>query len=543
MLSGVWGVGPGAWRWWQAVGLIGAVAASCGRPSVQLGGRCELNSECQGLLVCRLGRCRNECRGSRDCAFGLRCVRSEDGLGACQLDTEASCTLSSECEAPLVCRSQTCTNACENDRDCPSGELCEEDERGGKGCQDPTTESCRLNSDCPQPLVCAVDQRCREQCRTDRDCRDGQRCDVRQAPAVCRRLIEPQPPDPVGGANAYSCTVREQALFCWGTLDTPPASLPAAVALPGTSRAVTAVGGAGFLCVLDQQGQVLCSGRNDEGQLGLGNLQTTPTPTRVDLPARALQVTAARAFACAVLEDRSARCWGRNQEGQLGDGTTTQRTSPVRVQLSDVARLEARGDHACALTSIGETLCWGKNESGELGLGSIDTDPHPTPQPVASLPPSTEISLGANHSCARALVGDIYCWGSNAQSQLGVAAPREPSPTARRLSEASALGLYRLASGLEHSCGLARGEVHCWGGNVRLQCGKAITSADDQRLTLPHRISLPGGGAVELLAGDTHTCAASATATYCWGSNQRGELGIDVATTSGTATPQLITLP
>jgi len=109
-----------------------------------------------------------------------------------------------------------CTNRCADDRDCPPGAACQPDDEGVLGCIDPATVDCVYDSDCDdQRLVCAVDRRCREQCREDRDCRDGQRCDSTAHPYVCRRppdagladaaVADGGPPDAGPPADAGPC--------------------------------------------------------------------------------------------------------------------------------------------------------------------------------------------------------------------------------------------------------------------------------------------------------------------------------------------------
>ena len=41
-------------------------------------------------------------------------------------------------------------------------------------------------------------------------------------------------------------------------------------------------------------------------------------------------------------------------------------------------------------------------------------------------------------------------------------------------------------------------------------------------------------GVVDITAGGLHTCAATETAIYCWGSNLEGQLGTGNQTSSGT---------
>jgi hypothetical protein len=146
-----------------------------------LGAQCELTSECDAPLVCRIGFCRNECATSRDCGAGLVCLLDNQGLGACQLPDERSCDRDSDCPDILVCRMSQCTNEC----NCPDGEVpcadcvpgaaCVTDTASSmRGCVD-SARSCVWDTDCPTGTVC-LDERCRPECRVQADCRSGLSC-------------------------------------------------------------------------------------------------------------------------------------------------------------------------------------------------------------------------------------------------------------------------------------------------------------------------------------------------------------------------------
>jgi len=111
--------------------------------SLGLGEQCDLNSECEAPLVCRLGRCRRECATLRDCPIEALCVTDNESLGACTLPEEETCSLDSDCPAPLVCATGRCVNECATDVDCTTGARCEDgscvlpecNETFGVGCQ------------------------------------------------------------------------------------------------------------------------------------------------------------------------------------------------------------------------------------------------------------------------------------------------------------------------------------------------------------------------------------------------------------------------
>jgi len=157
--------------------LAFALLAGCDARALPRGEDCELTSECETPLVCRLERCRIECRIDRDCSSGQRCV-TEDGVGACTLPQEERCTLDSECPAPLVCRDR-CVNECAAARDCVAGQRCEDGV-----CVSPPAIRCVSSRDCVDVGVCWEDGMCRPECEDDRDCGYGSRCATSE-PRVC----------------------------------------------------------------------------------------------------------------------------------------------------------------------------------------------------------------------------------------------------------------------------------------------------------------------------------------------------------------------
>jgi hypothetical protein len=158
---------------------LATFASGCASPpGLVIGEECVVNSDCAAPLGCFYGSCRRICVASRDCRAGLRClIPSGDPSGACQLPTEANCTLSSHCPGEFVCVFGTCTSACVEDRDCAvAGALCEEEAPGVTACREPLAELCIYDSDCPVPYACAADQTCRLECAEDRDCSPPRIC-------------------------------------------------------------------------------------------------------------------------------------------------------------------------------------------------------------------------------------------------------------------------------------------------------------------------------------------------------------------------------
>ena len=85
-------------------------------------------------------------------------------------------------------------------------------------------------------------------------------------------------------------------------------------------------------CAVTANGVVSCWGDNTHGQLGDGSRNTRKHAAPVEgIPAVALRVAAGRDHSCAITLERTLYCWGRNDFGQLGVGDREGRTTATRV--------------------------------------------------------------------------------------------------------------------------------------------------------------------------------------------------------------------
>src|SRR5690606_33171905 len=79
-------------------------------------------------------------------------------------------------------------------------------------------------------------------------------------------------------------------------------------------------------CGIRAGGRLFCWGPNSHGQLGLGTLTPRFAPTRVGTATDWIDLGVGERHTCGVREQGSQLlCWGRNFDGQLGDGTTIDR--------------------------------------------------------------------------------------------------------------------------------------------------------------------------------------------------------------------------
>jgi len=292
----------------------------------------------------------------------------------------------------------------------------------------------------------------------------------------------------------------------------------------GRSAKFIAAGGDHTCAILDD-GSVKCWGRNDYGQLGYGDNQNRgdgagemgDTLPAIDLGSgRSAKFIAAGGYhTCAILDGGSVKCWGRNDYGQLGIGDTQHRgdgagemgdTLPV-VDLEfgrSAKSIAAGGYHTCALLYDGSVKCWGRNDYGQLGLGE------PTDQnrgdgagemgddlpsvDLGSERSAKSIAAGGYHTCALLYDGSVKCWGGNNYGQLGIGnkfigygkSADYMGDDLPAIDLGSGRSAKSIAAGGYHTCAqLDDGSVKCWGGNNYGQLGLGNTQ---NRGDAPHEM-------------------------------------------------------
>ncbi len=218
--------------------------------------------------------------------------------------------------------------------------------------------------------------------------------------------------------------------------------------LLGKPATRVAVGG-NHSCVITNEAKVRCWGRNNSGQLGYGHNQSIgdneapnsagdisliPASLPADTPATGLAL--GNEHTCALLGTGDVICWGRNDQGQLATGNnqdwgeqageTPSELLPIDLGGPAVA-IAAGAKHNCALLADGNVRCWGDNGKGQLGLGSTDDvgiDLAPIEvEPVLLGGSAIAITAAGEHSCAVVedpIAGNsVACWGTNPDGRLG----------------------------------------------------------------------------------------------------------------------------
>jgi alpha-tubulin suppressor-like RCC1 family protein len=347
---------------------------------------------------------------------------------------------------------------------------------------------------------------------------------------------------------------------------------PNPISIPGLRNATKVVVGLKHACALLDIGTVHCWGANSYGQLGDGSATGSSNTSNVPVPVSGLSgviaLTASSDTTCAVTRPGSVFCWGTNL-GLFGNGNNLGSNTPVRVgSLDDAISISAGSGHICALRRGGGVACWGANHDGNGLVTSAVGGPEKAP---INLPPTTvegvggavnvavgrlsaqscaifadstvgcwgtflspdrstrlevrgltevaSINAGRNHNCAVQTSGSVFCWGDNAEGQLGNGTERSSGAPVRVLDLPPAVSV---AAGQSHSCATAQDlRARCWGSNAFGQLGDGTLVNRGQAV-----LALSSSSVRAVTAGGAHSCSLLFSgAVQCWGEGRHGELG------------------
>ncbi len=195
---------------------------------------------------------------------------------------------------------------------------------------------------------------------------------------------------------------------------------------------------------------------------------------------------------------------------------------------SNVGLLSAGQFHTCA-TKNDALYCWGYNAQGQLGVGNAAN--RSTPGLVASMDSGVSaVAAGRLFTCA-IKQGALYCWGHNGNYQLGDGTMG--NATFPKMVFDMGSGVQAVSAGYSHACAIKSGGLYCWGDNTYAQTGHNNGTTQQVPLAVQNFTT----GVTAVAAGTHHTCAVRNGGLYCWGFNQYGELGIGNTVTSNARNP------
>jgi alpha-tubulin suppressor-like RCC1 family protein len=237
-------------------------------------------------------------------------------------------------------------------------------------------------------------------------------------------------------------------------------------------------------------------------------------------------------FSCVKMQDGRVSCFGEGSSGQLGDGQSLDSSTPVLVlDLQDPQQIKAGGSHMCAIAEDSRVFCWGEGADGQVGTDAGEDLPKPNTTfaidfELLTGAPAESLGLGTAHSCAITTNHQLQCWGRGTKGQLGDGGEDSrsvPMDAYKFVDEDYPPfdDAVEVTAGDEHTCArTTAGLVFCAGESAD---GRLGVSSPSEELFFEQVSDLTDVASVS--AGWNHTCAVEEGKVFCWGKNDWGQIG------------------
>lgn len=274
--------------------------------------------------------------------------------------------------------------------------------------------------------------------------------------------------------------------------------------------------------VVLEDGSLYVWGRNEDGQLGLGDTRDRETPAKVPGLDNVVSVSMGRGFtSAAVTSDGDVYIWGRVYQGDDAAYNPIIKSilKPQKVRGIEHAVSVSVGDQAfVVLCSDGSVYSWGMDDGGSNGYGERRNSAVPV---KLSLPPIRAVSRGISMAAAVTTDGKLYTWGTNEDGILGReiadgAIDCKPDLVDIEPIRSVCIGRWFYISALAES-----GAVYQWGSTTRDFREQGPETNSRSPKILHEQI-----GFVQVVLGEGKSAGVTEDGKlYTWGWNGNGELG------------------
>ena len=220
-------------------------------------------------------------------------------------------------------------------------------------------------------------------------------------------------------------------------------------------------------------------------------------------------------------------CWGLGTSGQLGDNTATSKSNPVQTiaQGNNWKQVSSGYSYSAGVKTDGTLWLWGRGVNGNLGDNTTTNRSSPV-QTVAFGTNWKQVSCGYNHAAAIKTDGTLWCWGNNANGQLGdntLTSRNSPVQTA-----SFGNNWKQVSAGLFYAAAIKTdGTLWLWGFNFYGNLGDNTTT----NRSSPVQTVVFGTNWVQVACGQYVTAAIKTDGTlWTWGQNGYGNLGDNTTT-------------
>jgi alpha-tubulin suppressor-like RCC1 family protein len=305
--------------------------------------------------------------------------------------------------------------------------------------------------------------------------------------------------------------------------------------------------GSNFCHYLSNTGKVYTFG-NDGNAMGAGGTTNAAGGVAATLVSSLssqfiTQISAGLEHALFLTRENVAYSTGRNSEGQLGLGDIVVRSTSVANTLAfkyddlNLYKVASGLSHTIFINNFGLTYSFGTNTNGQLGIGN--TANITAPQILLGLRDINvcQIACGASHSLFVEKTGRVYACGSYLNGRLGILSLTSDVLVPTNISYFNTIKIIQVAAGSSHSLFLdSNGKVYACGSylNGRLGTGSVADVLTPVEITY---FSLNSIFIKQISAGNSHSMFLDSNGNvYACGAFANGRLGtgseVDVLTPS-----------
>jgi alpha-tubulin suppressor-like RCC1 family protein len=293
-------------------------------------------------------------------------------------------------------------------------------------------------------------------------------------------------------------------------------------------------GRAQHTCALLENGGVLCWGRNNYGQLGIGMKDNMSVPVAMLNITDATEVATGRDITCVLREGGRVQCVGGGEDYGLGNGQLGESLVLTDVlepdgsgPLTGATTVEADRTGGCVVRG-GEVVCWGWYLENP-DTGKITST---LPVTVAGFTNIVEVVMTHGSICGMDEQGLVHCMGANYYRQLGIGQDRWDYPFASSpqtvLTVTNAVDISGGGQNGSYCAVMSTGNQICWGGNDSGMMGNGFGLQPNYPVTstLLGMSTTAMGGVAETWSSDRTVCVRHTSGRVtCAGDSDFGKLG------------------
>ncbi|XP_050205495.1 ultraviolet-B receptor UVR8 [Mercurialis annua] len=269
-------------------------------------------------------------------------------------------------------------------------------------------------------------------------------------------------------------------------------------------------------------------GWGDFGRLGHGNSSDlfTPQPIKQLHGLKIKQIACGDSHCLAVTMEGLVQSWGRNQNGQLGLGTIEDSLVPQKIQAFQGVRIKmvaAGAEHTAAISEDGDLYGWGWGRYGNLGLGDRKDRLVPEKVSLSNEEKMVMVACGWRHTISVSSSGGLYTYGWSKYGQLGHGDFADHL-IPHQLEALAGSSISQISGGWRHTMAVTSdGKLYGWGWNKfgQVGVGDNVDHCSPVQVKFPHEQKV-----TRISCGWRHTLAVTENQNvFSWGRGTNGQLG------------------